>query len=195
MDITEQAGPAGASQDPDTSAETSSNATPFGGNTPTGVVLVPGRDRSGTILARPVWDGPSTATIRGTHRLRLAPPDESAGPSADTSADNSRPETETEDDGDVDMDRESGREVSGSPSPERAESAAAGLATVRRAQAQAQARRASIRRAVGIITDGTTATTTVPSLDLPTDAHIIINDQAVAVEGGVGGVEEGIGIV
>lgn len=178
---TEQTGP-GASGDPDTSAETSSNATPFGNNTPTGVVLVPGRDRSGTVIGRPVWDGPATATVRGTHhRSRLAVPDESAGPSADTSADNSRPDTETEDDGDVDMDRDSAREVSGSPSPERSDS---GLATVRRAQ------RASVRRAVGIVTDGPAPDTAGPSIDMNTDAHIIINDQAAAE--GVGGVEDGI---
>ena len=38
------------------SADTSANATPAGGNTPTGSIIVNSRDRSGTVIARPPWD-------------------------------------------------------------------------------------------------------------------------------------------
>ena len=83
---------ASRAQDTDTSAETSTNVTPNGSNTPTGSVVVPGRDRSGTIIARPVWDQPANVTRRA-HRSRLNVPAASAGPSTSTSAANSRPET------------------------------------------------------------------------------------------------------
>ncbi|KAF7976784.1 hypothetical protein HWV62_5624 [Athelia sp. TMB] len=94
---------AGAS-DADTSTDTSTNATPVRSGTPTGTVLVPGRERSGTVVAQPVWDQPpATATnaahaghgtIRASHRRTFH-----------RSPDTSQPNTETEDDGDVDMDR------------------------------------------------------------------------------------------
>ncbi|TFK84270.1 hypothetical protein K466DRAFT_527585 [Polyporus arcularius HHB13444] len=170
---TEQATPsASRAQDTDTSADTSTNATPNGSNTPTGAVVVPGRDRSGTIIARPVWDQP-TATIRRPHRSRLAVPDASAGPSTSTSAANSRPETETEDDGDVDMDTSRDGDAP-SPSPERQTD----NGTIRATHS---------RRAVGIVTDAT-APAANAGLDMPSDAHIIINDDGVT---GVG-VEDGI---
>ncbi|KAI0691831.1 hypothetical protein C8T65DRAFT_587083 [Cerioporus squamosus] len=166
---TEQATPsASRAQDTDTSADTSTNATPNGSNTPTGTVVVPGRDRSGTIIARPVWDQPTTAARR-PHRSRLAVPDVSAGPSTSTSAANSRPETETEDDGDVDMDTSREGDAP-SPSPERQTD----TGTIRATHS---------RRAVGIVTDATAPTATA-GLDMPSDAHIIINDE--------GGVEDGI---
>ena len=184
------------SRDADTSTETSSNATPAGSNTPTGTVMVPGRDRSGTIIARPVWDPTPTAAAttshhhRRNHRIstRLAvPPPSSGQPSTSNSTDTSRPETETEDDGDVEMDdsmRESGA-ISGASTPERrGRSPDAAAATVRTTTAHP-------RRAVGIVSDTPVANAANPSLDMNTDAHIIINDQAVAVEG-VGGVEDGI---
>ncbi|EMD33351.1 hypothetical protein CERSUDRAFT_108147 [Gelatoporia subvermispora B] len=166
--------------DTDESAETSSNATP-GTNTPTGSVVVPSRDRSGTVIARPTWDIPQPATgiinlPRRPHRARPTAAADSRGASTSTSADNSRPETETEDDGDVDMDRES------SPVTERRNST--DTATVRGAPIHP-------RRAVGIVSDTTPAPPAAASLDMNTDAHIIINaDQGVAVEGV--GVEDGI---
>ncbi|KAH9918532.1 uncharacterized protein BXZ73DRAFT_105172 [Epithele typhae] len=43
-----------AAQEKDNSTETSTNATPNRSTIPTGSVVVPGRDRSGTILAQPV---------------------------------------------------------------------------------------------------------------------------------------------
>ncbi|KII84339.1 hypothetical protein PLICRDRAFT_57745 [Plicaturopsis crispa FD-325 SS-3] len=154
--------------DPDTSTDTSSNTTPAGSNTPTGSVLVPGRDRSGTIIGVPIWDRLGAGHRHRTHRGRgerqatLTP-----------SAADSRPETETEDDGDVDMDRDDqtrdGDDTSVSPSPE--------------------PRRHS-RRAVGIVSDAAPA----PQLDdMSGDAHIIINDAQGDVAGAEGvGVEEGI---
>ncbi|OBZ72719.1 hypothetical protein A0H81_07350 [Grifola frondosa] len=142
----------------DTSAETSSNATPIGSNTPTGSVVVPGRDRSGTIIARPIWDQPQ----RRAHRSRPTVQAASQGASTSTSAANSRPETETEDDGDVDMDRASSRDGDGSsPDPTRGDNG-----TVRGA-----------RRAVGIVSDTTAPAAAGASLEMNTDAHIIINDQ------------------
>ncbi|THH31219.1 hypothetical protein EUX98_g2970 [Antrodiella citrinella] len=187
----------------DTSAETSLNTTPVVSGTPTGTVMVPSRDRSGTIIARPVWDQASTAgpsTLTGHHRrphrsntARLAvPPPSSGGASTANSTDTSRPDTETEDDGDVEMDQDdSVREsdapsVSGASTPERRNPSPDPAATIR-----GVGRRQS-RRAVGIVSD-TGTPDAGGSRDMNTDAHIIINDQAVAVDvDGVGGIEDGI---
>ncbi|QRW24350.1 MYND Zn-finger protein [Rhizoctonia solani] len=38
------------------SSDASANVTPVGSGTPTGSVVVPGRDRSGTVVGRPIWD-------------------------------------------------------------------------------------------------------------------------------------------
>lgn len=172
-----------SSRDTDTSTEPSSNTTPAGSNTPTGSVIVPAqaRDRSGTIIARPVWDQASTqATTNGHHRGRTLRARPSAlptdAPTTSHSTDNSRPETETEDDGDIDMDvtRDSDAPISGASSPERRHPSP-DASTVRETANHP-------RRAVGIVSD------TVPpaagaSLDMNTDAHIIISDQAVPVDG------------
>lgn len=171
-----------SSRDTDTSTEPSSNTTPAGSNTPTGSVVVPAqaRDRSGTIIARPVWDQVSTQATGGHHRGRTSRarpplPLASDAPTTSHSTDDSRPETETEDDGDIDMDvtRDSDAPVSGASSPER-RNASPDAPTVRGITHP--------RRAVGIVSD------TVPpaagaSLDMNTDAHIIISDQAVPVDG------------
>ena len=162
------------SSDTDVSTDNSIAATPQGTGTPTGSVVVPSRDRSGTIIARPIWDQlpPTTAAAaRRVRRHRELPPE---SPSPSTSA--SRAETETEDDGDIDMDR---AEQVDSSSPERRPR------NVHHA-----------RRAVGIVSDEPTAgpqTLQVGRLD--TDVHIIIND--AGGHGGVGdsvevGVEDGI---
>ncbi|KAI0090191.1 hypothetical protein BDY19DRAFT_984557 [Irpex rosettiformis] len=171
----------------DTSTEPSSHTTPLGTNTPTGTVTVPSRDRSGTIIARPVWDQTPTIARGRTLRQpsRSVAPSASEGPSATHSADNSRPDTETEDDGDVDMDHDSMREsdapISGASSPER-QDLSGDAGTIR-------ATTAHPRRAVGIVSD-TGPTAAGASMDMTADAHIIINDQTVAVEGV--GVEDGI---
>lgn len=174
--------------DTDASTDTSIAATPLGSGTPTGSVVVPTRDRSGTIIARPVWDRPPNATnvltnTATTNTARRSPP----------STDISRPDTETEDDGDgdADIDMDRGRiddsdvaSASASPSPER------------------PPRRLPLplgRRAVGIVTDDQTTGALPPDMGmggLDTDAHIIINDAGAGeVVGGVGvevGVEDGI---
>ncbi|KIM37323.1 hypothetical protein M413DRAFT_277406 [Hebeloma cylindrosporum] len=85
------------SSDTDVSTDNSIAATPQGSGTPTGSVVIPSRDRSGTIIARPIWDQAPTTRVR---RHRELPPE---SPSPSTSA--SRADTETEDDGDIDMDR------------------------------------------------------------------------------------------
>ncbi|KAI8995708.1 hypothetical protein BD414DRAFT_480355 [Trametes punicea] len=176
---TEQATPgASRAQDTDTSAETSTNATPNGGNTPTGTVVVPARDRSGTIIARPIWDQPPANTnTRRPHRSRLNASASSAGPSTSTSAANSRPETETEDDGDVDMDREIRDGDAPSPSPDRQPS---DTGTIRATHS---------RRAVGIVSDTAGPPGPGVSMDMNSDPHIVINDEGVVA--GVG-VEDGI---
>ncbi|KAH9925496.1 uncharacterized protein B0H18DRAFT_1008717 [Fomitopsis serialis] len=164
----------------DTPADSSANPTPGGINTPTGS----GRERSGTIIARPAWDPPAGPVGGGhTHRRtyrRRDPPPESAGASTSTSADNSRPETETEDDGDVDMDQESAHgdeaSTSGTPPPERRGPPAG---TIR-------APTVHTRRTVGIVSDAGNPATT-GSLDMDNDVHIVINGQG---DGGV----EGVGV-
>ena len=179
------------SRDTDTSTEPSSNATPIGSNTPTGAVLVPNRDRSGTIIARPVWDQPPPDATTGQSRRmsrthsRLQAPSASEGNSTTHSTDNSRPETETEDDGDVEMEhdgRESDVPQSGASSPERQNPSPERQSTIR-------ATGAHPRRAVGIVSDATPTATGAP-MELNADAHIIINDQTVAVDGV--GVEDGL---
>lgn len=180
-----------SSRGTDTSTEPSSNSTPLGTNTPTGTVMVPGRDRSGTVIARPVWDPTPTVNNpihqrgRTLRQVRSTAVSASSGPSAPHSTDTSRPDTETEDDGDVDMDHDSMREsdapISGASSPER-RNASPDAGTVR-------ANAAHARRAVGIVSDAV-PTAAGASIDMNADAHIIINDQAVAVDGV--GVEDGL---
>lgn len=176
--------------DTDASADNSITATPQGSGTPTGSVVVPSRDRSGTIIARPVWDQlPANATAPPRvrrNRHRELPPE-----SPNASTDVSRAETETEDDGDIDMDgtRETERmdsdvaSASASPSPER--------------QSRTIHRHGGPRRAVGIVSDepiNGPQTLQVGGLGLAdTDAHIIINE-AGAGEGGVGGVGVEVGV-
>jgi hypothetical protein len=152
---------AAAGSDPDTSTDTSRHQTPAGSNTPTGTVEVPGRNRSGTIIARPIWDPAALLAPRRTLRAR----DRQGTISASTS----RPETETEDDGDGDLDMDSAQEGADE-----------------RTQTSPLA-----RRAVGIVTDVTTdaAGPGGQSLELNSDAHIIINSEA-DVQGD--GVEDGI---
>ncbi|KAJ2929624.1 hypothetical protein H1R20_g7466, partial [Candolleomyces eurysporus] len=77
----------GANSDTDMSTDNSIAATPLGSGTPTGTssVVIPARDRSGTLLARP-------EQARGGRNTSPVP-----------STDNSRAETETEDDGEPDM--------------------------------------------------------------------------------------------
>lgn len=54
------------------SADTSANATPVGGNTPTGSVTIEAhaRERSGTVVARPVWDNQQGGTTGSPNRQR-----------------------------------------------------------------------------------------------------------------------------
>ncbi|KAF8193400.1 hypothetical protein BJ912DRAFT_1041109 [Pholiota molesta] len=96
--------------DTDASADASIAVTPQGTGTPTGTVVVPARDRSGTVIGRPVWDQPmpnntltptattiaNTSAARGRRTRHRELPPESPSPSPST--DVSRAETETEDD-------------------------------------------------------------------------------------------------
>lgn len=53
--------------DTDVSADTSIAVTPQGSGTPTGSVVIPARDRSGTVIGRPVWDQPQTQPVNRVH--------------------------------------------------------------------------------------------------------------------------------
>ncbi|KAF8955693.1 hypothetical protein BDZ97DRAFT_1764590 [Flammula alnicola] len=187
--------PSNSNSDTDVSTDNSITATPQGTGTPTGSVVIPSRDRSGTVIGRPVWDQPTTTNVTTTAprgrriRHRELPPE---SPSPSTGA--SRAETETEDDGDgdIDMDRTEDSEridsdvasASASPSPER--------------RPRTVPRHNMGRRAVGIVSDEPNAgpqTLQVGGLGLDTDAHIIINEAGGVGDGGVGvevGVEDGI---
>lgn len=89
--------PVTSGSDTETSTDASTNVTPVGSGTPTGSVVVLSRDRSGTIIARPVWDPTHTRSRYGRDSVPPSP------------SDSSRPEMETKDevdgDGDVDVDR------------------------------------------------------------------------------------------
>lgn len=197
-----------SNSDTDISTDNSLAATPLESGTPTGSVVIPSRYRSGTIIARPVWDNPTqtvtdhvnalnsaTFTTIPTHRNRRARHRELPPDSPSTSADVSRAETENEDedDGDIDMDRTEDSEridsdvasTSASPSPER----------LMRNTTHTARQQHMTRRAVGIVSDEPTAvpqTLQVGGLD--TDAHIIINEGG-GVGVGDGGVEVGVGVV
>ena len=170
--------PSSREVDTDTSAETSTNATPSS-RTPNATVVVNSRERSGTIIARPVWDEPrgTNLTVRPRPRTRTRMPT-----SPDESTDNSRPETETEDDGDVDMDQSQDTD-------DTTGSAHVTLPRVSRPPGRSMTQR---RRTVGIMAN---APETAP-LEVNADAHIIINHgQGGGVDGesvGVVGVEDGI---
>ena len=167
------------------STDTSVSVTPLGSGTPTGAVTVSGRDRSGTVIARRVWDAtpehtqirsrPITwnRTIRGGRTLL------STTPSTSTS----RADTETEDDGepdgegdgDVEMGQDQDLMDENMPPPTHSHA----------------------RRTVGIVADSpsptgpSVAVDTSDSIDVvDLDSHIIINTNAV--DGGMGGVEDGI---
>lgn len=180
------------------STDTSANATPIGSSTPTGTVIVPGRERSGTVLGRPQWDRDSRQeqTTRTTpvqsraisrHRTIRGGRLETSTPSTSTS----RPETETEDDGehegdgDVEMSQEGGENI---PAP------TARTRPHLNAQTHTHARDHPHRRAVGIVEDSPLPTVEAgqpsDSIETDIDAHIIIN--AVVVDDAVMGVEDGI---
>ncbi|KAH9972393.1 hypothetical protein BJV74DRAFT_889215 [Russula compacta] len=157
---------AGSDADTSTSTDTSRNQTPAGSNTPTATVEVPGRDRSGTIIARPIWDTSTTLLPRRNIRTR----DRQGTISVSTSRGASRPETETEDDGDVELDIDPAQETTDN-SPERPQTSPL------------------TRRAVAIVSDIRAETGAGQSLELNSDAHIIINSEA-DVQGD--GVDDGI---
>lgn len=192
-------------EDADTSTDTSTNATPVRSGTPTGAVLVPGRERSGTVVGRPIWDHQPAGLLRHHHLHRhqhrqqqqhnhqhRARQELTASPSGG-STDNSQPNTETEDDGDIDMDRDRDE---GDPSPIERGGARGTRRHFIESPHHLPHHHHRTRRAVGIVSD--TPPTAAP-LEVSADAHIIINDAqgGVVVRGGdggvgVGGVEDGI---
>ncbi|TFK61709.1 hypothetical protein BDN72DRAFT_965010, partial [Pluteus cervinus] len=202
-----EAAPSASSSDTDLSTDHSTTITP-GSTTPTGTVVIPSRDRSGTIIARTHWDPPAvnaTGTvvpIAGPSRPRqqhiVEPRRDQDVPSPSASTDTSRPDTETEDDGDGDVEMDNtgnnrhgprhlesdvaSASASASPSPERAPHHRLPIG----------------RRAVGIVSD-TPDATGLPvgninmGIPIAGDAHIIINEAGgVGVGDGTVGVEDGI---
>ncbi|THH05113.1 hypothetical protein EW146_g9991 [Bondarzewia mesenterica] len=163
--------------DADTSIDTSANATPAGSNTLMGTIEVPGRDRSRTIVTRPIWD--TAITIHPRHNFCTCDR-QGTVISPSTSVNTSRAETETDNDANVDMDHDQSCETTDtSPSPEP-------VAISHPPQTSLHT-----RRAVGIVSDAMMQMATGASLELNTDAHIIINhDQDVSGEGA--GIEDGI---
>ncbi|KAF8071460.1 hypothetical protein FPV67DRAFT_1560370 [Lyophyllum atratum] len=170
------ASPSGPPSGSDTelSTDASTAPTPIESGTPTGSVVVPSRDRSGTIIARPIWDPAPPQQLQGQRgRGRGVSPDSPAEYSS------SRPDTETEDDGevdadgDVDMDRERGQ-ASGSGQYTQRHTAHAHRLSLSHSHA---------RRAVGIVSDDPPAGAVAP------DAHIIINEDPDA-----GGLVVGVGL-
>lgn len=122
-----------SNSDTDLSTNVSTAPTPLGSGTPTGAVVIPNRDRSATVIARPVWDNvpppTATATVNTTNYVAATPiaPRRNSNfsnstiivnghgqphtphpgtPSPSASTGTSRPDTETEDDGDGEVENE-----------------------------------------------------------------------------------------
>ncbi|EPQ50242.1 hypothetical protein GLOTRDRAFT_141598 [Gloeophyllum trabeum ATCC 11539] len=165
---TQRSEPSSATSDAETSTDNSTATTPVGSGTPTGAVVIPVRERSGTIIARPAWD-PAGEVLRGRNRRQ------GGDASASNSTDNSRPETETEDDGDVDMDTSVAQDSETSPSP--------------RPRAPQMRNFTTPRRAVGIVSDAPPTNPAGPSMEMNTEPHIVINDVPGPMDAGV---EDGI---
>ena len=212
--------PSGAPSTSNSDTDMSTTATPIRSGTPTGSVVIPGRDRSGTIVARPVWDpAPASATTAiaregannrnsaGRHRsYRRDAGFSRSSASASPSTDNSRPETETEDEGDEqggndrdnDLNRAERRRHlrsrrhpdSDGPSPSASPSPERSPRPFPRPHRQ---RLSLSRRAVGIVSDEAAAGE-VGAMELSTDAHIIINDAGGVGEGGVEMRVGGVGV-
>ncbi|KAF8649261.1 hypothetical protein AX16_005914 [Volvariella volvacea WC 439] len=209
-------GPSASGSDTDISADNSTAVTPLGSTTPTGSVVIPGRDRSGTIIARPVWDpqptngatatAPDTALAiavaaplpiptprRGREHRRDNP---ESSPSA-SATDISRPETETEDDGDgdVDMENANNRNNNDRLRPTNPDSDIASASASPSPERPPHPRISRNRRAVGIVSDAPdNAGLPVGNMNMMPiagDAHIIINDVGGVADGTVG-VEDGI---
>lgn len=149
------------------STDTSANATPSGSGTPTSTVMVPGRERSGTVVARRVWDNEIPPVVTGPTMNRTRTVRGRDINSTATSASTSRPDTETEDDGEPDADGDIEMETSNSQDENMPPS------------------NNHPRRTVGVVSDlpspaaaaavGAGVTGASDALDVDLDAHIIIN--------------------
>lgn len=216
--------PSGAPSASNSDTDMSTTATPIGSGTPTGSVVIPGRDRSGTIIARPVWDplpalpntintttnpppNPETRNFAGRHRTyRREPGSGRSSTSASPSTDNSRPETETEDegdeqgdaDGDIDMNRAERRRRlrSSTQTDSDGPSTSASPSPERspRPFPHPHRQRLSLSRRAVGIVSDEATTGEVGAMELSTDAHIIINDAGGAGEGGMGVGGVGVGV-
>ncbi|KAL4074937.1 hypothetical protein V8B97DRAFT_2022540 [Scleroderma yunnanense] len=152
-------------------------STTVGAGSQAGANIAGTRERSGTIVPRPVWEhtsGSNTILRPRQNRTRGT-----TTTSPDESTDNSRPETETEDDGDVDVDMDQSHDTD-----DAASTAHPIIPRAPRPPTRSMTQRP--RRAVGIISDAPAAA----PLEVNADAHIIINHG----QGGVGD-GEGVGVV
>ncbi|KIK25045.1 hypothetical protein PISMIDRAFT_362016 [Pisolithus microcarpus 441] len=168
-----------------TVTDTSDTSTTFTAVSQTDTTIARVRGRSGTIVARAVWEEPSGTATNAALRPRQNRNRTAVTTSPDESTDNSRPETETEDDGDVDVDMDQSHDTDDAAS-------ATHIPVPRTHRAIARTVTQRPRRAVGIISEEPAAA----PLEVNTDAHIIINHgQGTVVDGesvGVVGVEDGI---
>lgn len=213
-------GPSASGSDTDLSTTNSRTITPLGSSTPTGTVLVPSRDRSGTIIARTVWDAPAAQAHTHTHtRNTNQTMTTTAGPSRTTvhhhhthhrrnqdtpspghSSGNSRPETETEDDGDVEMENADNNRSHINASASHTTGIDSDITSASASPSPERPphhRLPLARRTVGIVSDAPDPTglqvtnLNMAGMPLTGDAHIMINDVG-AVGGGTVGVEDGI---
>lgn len=158
-------------------------STTVGASSQTGTNIAGTRERSGTIVPRPVWE--NNWVTNTTLRPRQNRTRGTTTTSPDESTDNSRPETETEDDGDADVDMDQSQDTDDATSDSHPI-----IPRAPRAPTRSMTQRP--RRTVGIISDAPPAA----PLEVNADAHIIINHaQGGVVDGdgvGVVSVEDGI---
>lgn len=168
-----------------TPADTSDTSTTLVAGSQTDSTIARVRGRSGTIIARAVWEEPPVTAANATLRSRQNRNRTSITASPDESTDNSRPETETEDDGDPDVDMDQSHDTDDATPTTHIP-----VSRTHRPPARTVTQRP--RRTVGSISEEPAA---APS-EVNVDAHIIINDgQGTVVDGdsvGVVGVEDGI---
>lgn len=167
----------------DTSNDTSPTSTPHGGSTPTRAVVVPGRDRSGTVVARTTTSTTPTADSYRTRRRSTLRPTPAPAPTTNT-----RTDTEPDSDADAEMEDASASSPGSTPGPvpvpvpvSASPSASASASAPGPTPPQQQQQQ---HRAVGIVGDDDTA-----ALDVGMNLNILlagVDDGFVALEQNVG---------
>lgn len=158
----------------DTSNDTSPTSTPHGGSTPTRAVVVPGRDRSGTVIAR------TTTTADSQHARRRSTLRSPSIPAPTTTV---RTDTEPESDPDVEMEDASTSSPGSTPGPVPVPVAATSPSASAPGPTPPQQQQQQ-RRAVGIVGDDDTA-----ALDVGMNLNMLlvgVDDGFVALEQNAG---------